>query len=176
VIKDFHHRSLHEQINPLLVFENNRFFRFLTLNVRNEHLPSTLSAIEKRWKTLCPESAFSATFLDDALDRQYKGESNFGRLFLYFSVLAIFISCLGLFGLALFSTLQRAKEIGIRKVIGAGIFNLLVLVIKDFLVPVAVSLLIAFPVAGYVMNRWLDDFAYRIHLQWCLWPPEQAPC
>jgi putative ABC transport system permease protein len=166
VVKDFHYRSLREHINPLLMIISNRFFRFLTLDIKNEHVPATMAAVESKWKQLAPEADFDAKFLDDSFNSQYKGEDTFGRLFMYFAILAILVSCMGLFGLAIFTTLQRTKEIGIRKVIGAPVSVILLMIIKDFLIPVFISLFVAFPVAWYVMNRWLNDFAYRIHFDW----------
>lgn len=166
VVKDFHYRSLREQVNPFMMIVSNRFFRFITLDLKNEKLPATLAAIEAKWKALAPQTPFKADFLDESFNQQYKGEATFGKLFMYFATLAILVSCMGLFGLAIFSTLQRKKEIGIRKVIGAPIASILLLIVKDFLVPVAISLVIAFPVAWMVMKRWLNDFAYRIDLNW----------
>jgi putative ABC transport system permease protein len=166
VIKDFHYRSLREQIDPLLLFVSNHYMMYLTLNISSAHLRKTMEAVEARWKQLSPESDFNADFLDDTFNNQYKGEANFGSLFLYFSILAIFVSCLGLLGLALFSTLQRKKEIGIRKVIGASVPGIVQLITIDFLIPVFFSLIIAYPVAWYFMNQWLNGFASRIQIGW----------
>jgi len=166
VVKNFHYRSLREQINPLLMVMSNRFFGFLTLNIKNEHVHSTLPAVEAKWKQLAPEAPFDAKFLDDSFNSQYKGEATFGRLFMYFACLAILVSCMGLFGLTIFTTSQRTKEIGIRKVIGAPVTAILIMIIKDFLIPVFNSLLIAFAVAWYAMTLWLNDFAYRIDFNW----------
>jgi putative ABC transport system permease protein len=164
VFKDFHYRSFHEQINPLLLVLDRRFFRFLTLNLANDHLRSTLTAIEEKWNKLVPGAAFEANFLDDSFNRQYKGEANFSRLLMYFSMLSIFVSCLGLFALSLFTTYQRTKEIGIRKVIGASVSDIVRLVMKDYLTPVTVAIIVAFPITWYLANIWLMDFAYRIKI------------
>ncbi|HTE33760.1 MAG TPA: FtsX-like permease family protein, partial [Chryseolinea sp.] len=166
ILKDFHYRSLREQIDPLLLFVSNRFMTYLTLNISSAHLRKTMGAVEARWKKLLPESDFNADFLDDTFNNQYKGEANFGRLFLYFSILAIFVSCLGLSGLALFSTLQRKKEISIRKVIGASVPGIVKLITSDFLLPVFIALIIAYPVAWYLMYQWLNGFAFRIQISW----------
>ncbi len=113
-----------------------------------------------------PNRPFSYFFLDEFFDKQYRSEERFGKLFLNFAVLAIFISCLGLLGLASYSTMQRTKEIGIRKVMGASTSNIVNLLSKDFLKLVAVSALIAVPLAWFGMHKWLEDFAYRIDLSW----------
>jgi putative ABC transport system permease protein len=115
---------------------------------------------------LIPNRPFSYTFLDETFDEQYKSEERFGKLFLNFAILAIFISCLGLLGLASYSTIQRTKEIGIRKVLGASTTNIVNLLSRDFLGLVAISALIAFPVAWFAMYKWLQDFAYRVGISW----------
>lgn len=166
VVKNFHYRSFREQINPLIMVVNDRFLHYLTLNVSTEHLNKTISEIESTWNRLNPENPFSASFLEESFNRQFQNEQNFGRLFLYFSFLAIFISALGLYGLSLHTTLQRAREIGIRKVLGASVQKIVVLVTKDFLVPVGVALIIAFPLAGIAMNKWLENFVYRVSIHW----------
>jgi putative ABC transport system permease protein len=115
---------------------------------------------------LIPNRPFSYYFLDEFFDRQYRSEDRFGKLFLNFAVLAIFISCLGLLGLASYSTMQRTKEIGIRKVMGASVSNIINLLSKDFLKLVFVSFFIAAPVAWFFMHQWLKDFAYRTDISW----------
>ena len=113
-----------------------------------------------------PSRPFSYFFLDDFFDKQYRSEQRFGQLFLNFAILAIIISCLGLLGLASYSTMQRTREIGIRKVMGASVPNIVNLLSRDFLKLVAVAIVIASPVAWFVMHRWLQDFAYRIPIFW----------
>jgi putative ABC transport system permease protein len=130
------------------------------------NLPSTIAAVESKWKTLIPNRPFSYFFMDEFFDKQYRGEERFGKLFLNFAVLAIFISCLGLLGLASYSTMQRTKEIGIRKVIGSSVSGIVNLLSKDFLKLVLVSFFIAAPVSWYFMHRWLQDFAYRTNISW----------
>jgi putative ABC transport system permease protein len=129
-------------------------------------LPATISAIENKWKTLIPNRPFSYYFLDEFFDRQYRSEERFGKLFLNFAVLAIFISCLGLLGLASYSTMQRTKEIGVRKVMGASVSNIINLLSKDFLKLVLISFFIAAPLSWFFMHQWLEDFAYRINISW----------
>jgi putative ABC transport system permease protein len=138
----------------------------VSVNVATAGLSNTISAIEKKWKTYIPNRPFSYFFLDEFFDRQYRGEERFGRLFLNFSILAIFISCLGLLGLASYSTMQRTREIGIRKVMGASVSNIVNLLSKEFLLLVVISFFIAAPVAWYFMHHWLLDFAYRTNISW----------
>ena len=129
-------------------------------------MPATISAIEKKWNTLIPARPFSYYFLDEYFDRQYQSEQRFGKLFLNFAVLAIIISCLGLLGLASYSTMQRTREIGIRKVLGASVPNIVNLLSKDFLKLVSIAIIVASPIAWFVMHKWLQDFAYRIPIAW----------
>ena len=166
VMKDFHFRSLQQPIKPLSMRIEPGGNNLVSVNVSAANLPATIAAIEKKWKELIPNRPFSYYFLDEFFDRQYRSEERFGKLFLNFAILAIFISCLGLLGLASYSTMQRTKEIGIRKVLGASVSNIVNLLSKDFLKLVAISSLIAFPVAWFAMNKWLQDFAYRIGVSW----------
>ncbi|MDR3716656.1 MAG: ABC transporter permease [Puia sp.] len=166
VMKDFHFRSLQEAIKPLSMRIEPGACDLLSVNVDGHNLPATLSAVERKWKEIIPDKPFSYTFLDETFDRQYRSEDRFGRLFLNFSVLAIFISCLGLMGLASYSTLQRTKEIGVRKVIGASVGGIVFLLSKDFLRLVIWAFLIAAPISWLFMHYWLQSFAYRIDIYW----------
>ena len=166
VIKNFHFRSLQQPIKPLSMRIEPGGNNLLSINVAAENLPNTIAAVEKKWKELIPNRPFSYYFLDEYFDRQYRSEERFGKLFLNFAILAIFISCLGLLGLASYSTIQRTKEIGIRKVLGASVSNIINLLSKDFLWLVAISALIAFPITWFAMNRWLENFAYRTGVSW----------
>jgi putative ABC transport system permease protein len=166
VVKDFHFRSLQQEIRPLSMRIEPQGCNLVSINLSTKNLPKTIAAIESKWNTLIPARPFSYFFLDEFFNKQYQGEERFGKLFLNFAVLAIIISCLGLLGLASYSTLQRTREIGIRKVLGASVPNIVNLLSKDFLKLVAVAILIASPIAWYVMDRWLKDFAYRISIGW----------
>jgi putative ABC transport system permease protein len=166
IIKDFHFRSLQENIEPLSLRIEPTRSNLLSVNVSAANLPATLAAIENKWKSTITKRPFSYYFLDEFFDRQYRTEERFGKLFFNFALLAIFISCLGLLGLASYSTIQRTKEIGIRKVMGASIINIVNLLSKDFLQLVIISFFIAAPVAWYFMYGWLKDFAYRISISW----------
>lgn len=162
VIGNFHYRSLQEQIEPLVFRIDPSNFAYFSLRVRSDHLPETLAEITKRWTAMVHDQQFNGYFLSDSLNRLYKGEESFGKLILYFSLFAIFISCLGLVSLTLFSADQRAKEISVRKVLGASPVNIIGLLAREFLLLNVVALIIAAPVAWLVIHSWLQDFAYHI--------------
>ncbi|MVN22648.1 ABC transporter permease [Mucilaginibacter arboris] len=166
VVKDFHFRSLQEVIKPLSIRIEPNFCNLVSININSKNIPSTIAAIENKWKELMPNRPFSYYFLDDFFDKQYRSEDRFGRLFLNFAVFAIFISCLGLLGLASYSTTQRTKEIGIRKVMGASVPNILNLLSKEFLKLVTLAFFVAAPIAWYFMHKWLQNFAYHTTINW----------
>ena len=166
VIKDFHFRGLQTPIKPLSMRIEPGGSNLVSVNIDGSDLKNTIAAIEGKWKTIIPNRPFSYYFLDEQFDKQYRAEERFGKLFFNFSVLAIFISCLGLLGLASYSTMQRTKEIGIRKVMGASVSNILNLLSKDFILLVIISFFVAAPVAWYFMHEWLKDFAYRTPIGW----------
>ncbi len=166
VTEDFHFRSLQEVIKPLSMRIEPDGCDLLSVNITASNIPATIASVEKAWKSLIPNRPFNYFFLDEFFDNQYRSEIRFGKLFLNFALLAIFISCLGLLGLASYSTMQRTKEIGVRKVMGASVTGIVNLLSKDFLILVLISFLIAAPVAWLGMHSWLKDFAYRIDLSW----------
>lgn len=166
VVKDFHYLSLQQNIQPLTMRIESWAWGTISIKVSANHLPSTIKAIESRWTQTIPGRPFEFTFLDEDFNRQYVSEVKFGQLFFNFSVLAIFISCLGLLGLAAYSAIQRTKEIGVRKVLGASISSIVNLLSIDFVKLVFIAFLIASPIAWFTMNTWLKDFAYRIHITW----------
>jgi putative ABC transport system permease protein len=159
---------MHQKISPLVLMmprsANN--YGNISIKVSGSNLPAALAHIEKTWRKFLPEAPYQFTFLDENFARLYEAEQRQKILFTIFACLAIFIACLGLFGLSAFAISQRIKEIGIRKVLGANIRTIVSLLSKDFLVLVAISALIAFPVAWYAMSKWLQDFAYRISMPW----------
>ncbi|SDD21362.1 putative ABC transport system permease protein [Mucilaginibacter pineti] len=169
VVNDFHFESLHQKIIPLLMrmpsFANNSYNR-LSVKVSGNNLQSALSTIEQSWKKYQPEVPFEYVFLDDRFQVLYNTEQQQGSLFTIFSFIAIFIACLGLFGLSAFTITQRVKEIGVRKVLGASIPQIVTELSKDFLKLVLIASVIALPIAWYSMNKWLLDFAFRISIQW----------
>jgi putative ABC transport system permease protein len=166
VVKDFHFHSLHEEIAPLTIMISPGFFTFLTLSVQSNNLQATIKRLEAKWHHMAPGLPLVYYFSDEVFNAQYIAEQRFGKLFACFAVLAIFISCLGLLGLTSFNTVQRTKEIGIRKVLGASVNNIIVLLSKEFLKLVAIAAVVAFPLGWWAMNSWLNDFAYRIDIRW----------
>jgi putative ABC transport system permease protein len=166
VMEDFHFRSLQEAIKPLSMRIEPNGCNLISATVSPVNVKATIAAVENKWKSLIPNRPFSYFFLDDFFDKQYRSEVRFGKLFLNFALLAIFISCLGLLGLASYSTMQRTKEIGIRKVMGASVTGIVNLLSRDFLILILISFLIAAPLAGFGMHNWLKDFAYRIDIGW----------
>jgi putative ABC transport system permease protein len=171
VAKDFHYRSLQESIQPLAFrVMNPRFYALISVNIAGEHIPQTLSALGERWKQLAPERPFQYSFVDEDFSKLYSSEDRFQRVILSFGLLAIFISCLGLLGLAAYSTIQRTKEIGIRKVLGAGVMTIVGLLSKEFLRLVIIALVIASPIAWFAMHYWLQDFAYRTTIALWVFP------
>lgn len=166
VLKDFHFRSLQEVIQPLSMRIEPNGCDLVSINISSKNVAATTASIENKWKAFIPQRPFSFYFLDELFDKQYRSEDQFGKLFLNFAILAIFISCLGLLGLASYSTIQRTKEIGVRKVMGASVVNIVNLLSKDFLTLVIISFAIAAPVAWYFMYQWLEGFAYRIGIGW----------
>lgn len=166
VVQDFHFASLHEEIKPLIIYMGKEAWDFnqMALKVDGQRLPETLAAMETAWQQVAPGQPFSYSFLDEDLDRLYASEQRLGKIFGTFAFLGIFVACLGLLGLAAFTAEQRTKEIGIRKVFGAGVPGLVLLLSKDFLRLVVFAFVIAAPVGYFLMQRWLEDFAYRIEL------------
>lgn len=166
VLKDFHYKSLQQPIQPLTMRIEPSGFETISIKVSAANLPSTIKAIDNKWNQIIPNRPFEYYFLDDFFNRQYKAEANFGKLFFNFAVLAIFISCLGLLGLSSYSTIQRTKEIGVRKVLGASVSNIVNLLSIEFIKLVLIALIIASPIAWFGMDKWLQDFAYRTNLSW----------
>ena len=165
VVKDFHWASLHDNIGALCL-QLGRSRGLASFRYKGAETASVLAALEKNWKSLSPEQPFSYRLMDDSFARMYDADKRVGKIAGIFGLLSILVSCLGLFGLAAFTTEQRTKEIGIRKVLGASVAGITGLLAKDFLKLVILAILIASPVAYYFMQQWLSDFAYRIELQW----------
>jgi putative ABC transport system permease protein len=168
VVKDYHQNSLYDAIEPLLIIFDKRN-NYVFVRTDQGDPKQTLAAIEKTWKQVFPSFPFEYVFLDQDFNSQYKADEKRSQIFTVFSGLTIFIACLGLLGLAAFSTQQRSKEIGIRKVIGAQVQSLFYLVSKEFFLLVTIGIVLAFPVAWYFTNSWLSNFAYRIELM-AEWP------
>jgi len=164
VIKDFHFRSLHESISPLVMLNNPR--GGLIIKTKTEDVAGLLASMNEQWKSFLVEEPFLYAFLNELYAKTYQTEQNMGSILKIFTLLTIFIACLGLFGLITFTAEQRVKEIGIRKVLGANVSQIVSLLSKDLIVLVAISFVIAFPLGFYLMDKWLEDFAYKIEIQW----------
>ena len=161
VVKDFHFETLGRKIGPLCLFNPGEGFRYLFARVRPQNLDATIGLMKEAWQKFESHYPFDYQFFDDDFDSLYRSEQRIGTIVRYFAVLAVFISCLGLFGLAAFMAERRTKEIGIRRVLGASSLEIVALLAKEFAKCVLVSNAIAWPVAYFVMNRWLENFAYR---------------
>lgn len=162
IVKDFHFESLHQQIVPLVFYIGN--YNNISVKIAGTDMKQGMEHLERIWKEFLPKRPFSYTFLSDNYRKLYDDEQKQGQLFTIFSGLAIFIACLGLFGLATFNTLQRVKEIGIRKVLGASVPSILTLLSKEIVVLILLANLLAWPLAWFFMNKWLDSFAYHIDM------------
>ncbi|MCE7067008.1 ABC transporter permease [Dyadobacter sp. CY326] len=165
VVKDYNHQGLQKAVDPI-IFMPRRSGGRLVLQLSTANMQKQLRELEELYKAAYPGNPFEYYFVDQKYNEQYKTEQQYSQVFALASMLAIFIACLGLFGLATFMTEQRTKEIGIRKVLGASIAGILALVSKDFLRLVIISILIACPIAGYLMKNWLQDFAYQTEISW----------
>jgi len=163
VVKDFHMESLHKNINPLHFTKSTRS-RYCIVRVHPENTEQTIAAIESSWNIVSPSRPFNYSFLNDSYDIEYQSEKKLGWIFIYFTVFAIFIACLGIIGLVSFITVGRTKEIGIRKVLGSNVQEIVKLISFDFLKMVLLSIVIATPISWYIMDLWLERFAYKIDL------------
>jgi len=167
VVKDFHFQDLHVPIEPYGFQLNNRpNFNYIIVHAKASDIAPLLSSVTASWHKLNPNEPFEYSFLDEDFQKNYEAENRLASIVGYFTVIAILISCLGLFGLATFSAEQRTKEIGVRKVLGASVTGIVALLSKDFLRLVAISVVIASPIAWWVMHKWLQDFAYRVNISW----------
>lgn len=172
VFNDFHFESLHQRIVPLvmLVPRDPGSYARISVKVEGATIPASLLHMESTWRKFLPETPYEYTFLDENFARLYKAEQLQQSIFTIFSILAIFIACLGLFGLSALTISQRIKEIGIRKVLGADVSTIVILLSKDFLKLVVIAAVIAFPVAWLAMSKWLEDFSYRTSIPWWVFP------
>jgi ABC-type antimicrobial peptide transport system, permease component len=164
VVKDFHYSSLHDKVGSLVLEEYLPVKDKMAVKVKAADLSNTIAFINSTWNKFCPEYPLEYKFLDESFSKMYKSEDKLSGLLSIFTMMAIFVGCMGLFGLATFTAEQRTKEIGIRKVLGASIMSILAMLSKTFLKPVLIASLIAFPIAWYAMNKWLEDFPYRVHI------------
>ena len=168
VLKDFNDRSLRQDLAPLLIATNVTMYRQASIKLATTNIASTMQSIKKIWEQTFPNYVYEYRFLDDKIASFYKQENQLSQLYKIFAAIAIFLSCLGLYGLASFMAVQRIKEVGIRKVLGATAGNIVYLFSKEFIILIAIAFAIATPLAWYFMNQWLQDYAYRINISWWL--------
>jgi putative ABC transport system permease protein len=171
VVSDFIQKSLHEPVKPLVIASWSNIERNISIALQPQNEAGTtwktaISKIEKAWKDVYPEDDFEYHFLDEDIAKYYTAEQNISRLLMWATGLAIFISCLGLLGLVIYTTAQRTKEIGVRKVLGASVSQIVSMISKDFIMLVIVAFIIAAPLAWLGMNKWLENFAYRTEISW----------
>jgi len=165
VVKDFHFKSLHQRIEPLIMHLFMDWNNYMCIRCGAGMSQRTIETVAKEWKRVFPEQPFEVHFLDQAYDRLYQNDERIGSLFHGFTRLAVFVSCLGLLGLAAFAAEQRTKEIGIRKVLGSSVMGIILLLTREFMKWILVANVIAWPMAWFAMNRWLENFAYRIRIR-----------
>src|SRR6056297_94287 len=168
VVKDFHFESVHNKIPPIAFFIDHNWRDWISIKISSANTSKTINHIKKVWNTMDTERYFNPVFYDESIDALYRSEKRFFLLFIIFSVLAISIACLGIFGLASFTAEQRTKEIGIRKVMGASVSRIIGIINKDFIKLVILSNIISWPIAWYFMRNWLNNYTYRIDLT--IWP------
>jgi putative ABC transport system permease protein len=165
VVRNFNFESLRQNIGPLCMVLGKSPW-ITSFKVSTANIQSLVKQIESKWKAMAPGMAFSYRFLDDSFDEMYRDEQRVGKIAITFALLAILIACLGLFGLVTYAAERRVKEIGIRKVLGATVGNIITMLSKDFLKLVIIAAIFSFPLAWWTMNKWLEDFAYRINISW----------
>ncbi len=166
VVQDFNQHSLHKVITPMTFQMNAPLFEKVTLSYQTDDLPNFLAKLEANWQQATSKAPFQYSFLNQQIAHQYEAEKRFSNIFISYSLIALLISCLGLYGLLSITISKRMKEIGIRKVLGANASNILYLLSKDYFKLIIIALLVAMPITWYFMNNWLEGFAYRIDIQW----------
>jgi putative ABC transport system permease protein len=171
VLKDFNAESFRSVISPYALFYTtsktyNIRSSYMTVRLKPGNYNTALTAIQNKWKQFAPDQPFDYTFMDAEFDSLYRSEQTMGQVLTVFTILSIIVACLGLLGLAIFTAERRTKEIGIRKVLGASVQNVVTMLSKDFIILLVIACIIAFPIAWYAMNKWLQDFAYRTTISW----------
>ena len=158
--------GLQKTIDPMILVPMPNVSTFYSLKVNDANMQQTIASLNQVWNKYFPRDPFNYFFLDESFGQQYKADILFGKVFGVFAFLAILIACFGLLGLSAYNVLQRTKEIGVRKVLGASLQSILILLSRDFLKLVLISLFLAVPVGWFLMSRWLQDYAYRITIGW----------
>jgi len=165
VVSNYHHQGLQKAIDPMIFRLRPNSRGAYSLKIESKDMASTIASVRQAWNKFFPADPFNYYFLDELFDKQYRADQLFGKVFGLFAFLAIIIACFGLLGLSAYNVLQRTKEIGIRKVLGASVQNVLYILSKDFITLVLMAFVIAVPVTWFIMHNWLQDFAYRINIQ-----------
>jgi putative ABC transport system permease protein len=168
VVKDFHFESLHNPIQAFVLFTELRG-RELLVKVSGQHLQQTISSLQTKWKALVPGRPFEYRFMDDDYNKLYTAEIRLGKVMDIFCAIAILLACLGLFGLSSYTAQQRVKEIGIRKVLGASVANIIMALSKDFLRLTVIAIVVALPIAWWATTKWLQDFNYKTENTWSIY-------
>ena len=166
VVSNYHHQGLQKAIDPMILLLRPNTRSYYSIKMGSSDVQKTITSVQKVWRKYFPADPLNYFFLDETFNQQYKSDALFGKVFAVFAFLAILIACFGLLGLSAYNVLQRAKEIGIRKVLGASVQNILLLLSRDFLKLILVALVLAVPVGWFIMHEWLQDFAYRIDIAW----------
>jgi putative ABC transport system permease protein len=166
IADDFHQQSLRESFEPLIFRLIPDVRGYLSIKTSASNASQTIAQVKASWNKFFPGNTFEYFFLDDHFDQQYKADQRFGQVFTLFTSLAILVACLGLFGLASFTTVQRTKEIGIRKVLGASVPQILKLLYREFALLLVIAFVIAAPIAWYMISNWLQGYAFRIDIHW----------
>jgi len=168
VVKDFHFNSLQHKVPSIVMQLNGNFywFNYISVRVQTKNMQLLIAALKESWKKILPDHPFEYFFVGEDYDKQYQAEQRLSNLSVLFSILTIFISCLGLLGLVMVAVSQRIKEIGVRKVLGASVTGIAALLSGDFIKLVAVAIIIASPIAWWLGNRWLENFAYHVQISW----------
>lgn len=166
VCEDFHYSSLHKKVKPIIIWKDEALGRYVSVKVNRNVESEILEWISNKWDEIYPDHPFDYFYLDEHYDNLYKSDVKTGQVFSFFTIIAIFIACLGVFGLTAYTTEKRTKEIGIRKVLGAEIYNIMKLISKDYIIPIFISAVISIPISRYFISNWLQNFSYRIDIQY----------
>jgi ABC-type antimicrobial peptide transport system permease subunit len=168
VLKDFHDRSLRNDLAPLLITPDIAMYNQVGIKLTTANMSTTIKSVKQVFDKTFPDFVYQYKFLDEKIANFYKQENQLAQLYKIFAAIAIFLSCLGLYGLASFMAVQKIKEVGIRKVLGASTSNIVYLFSKEFIILIAIAFAIAAPIAWYYMQQWLQDYVYRINISWWL--------